>query len=178
MEHDAVAKCTEITDDQRHAFDAKQNLKRFTESLGKARDWREELLDATRNGFMMKGPARDGAKGTLPRITVAKVLDSSHVMVDYDLLTFDFNHPGQEKEGIKSFNATKERIKIIVSGVDTSKMKQGDKLSLDHVFVLDGAKHSENQGTIYTASPFPSDADILFDTIVPLRESLDKPVKT
>ena len=172
LEHDAVTNCEELSQDRHRMYESQHDIKRLNEAAEKALAWREELLDATRNGFMMKGPPLKGAKGTLPRITIAKILDSSRMIVDYDMLTFDYAHPGKEKEGIKVLNATKERIKILLSGVNTSKLKQGDKISLDHVFVLEGSQHSDNQGTIYEAGPFPSDADILFDAIVPLRQSV------
>ena len=65
------------------------------------------------------------------------------------------------------------RIEILVSGIDTSKMKLGEKTNIDHTFVVTGRQHSENKGTIFLASPSPSAADTLFDTIVPLREKVN-----
>ena len=130
----------------------------------------KELLDATRNGFMLKGPLEDGAKGTLPRITVENLVDDDKVLVGFDLITFDMSRPGKDKEGIKVYPATKSRVHVLVSGISTSGMKVGDKLSLDRVFVVEGSKHDESNGTVYMAKAHPSDADTLFEMIVPLRD--------
>lgn len=183
MEHDAVTNCQPLSQDRHHAYESQGDLKRYTEALDKATAWREELLDAIRTTFSLQGPHLhgnernplehlEGAKGTLPKVTVAKIVDGSHAVVDYELISLDMDHPLKEKEEIKIFNGISTRVKILVSGIDTSKMKQGDKTNLDHTFVVEGRRHSEIQGTIFLAGPSPSEVDALFDAIVPLREQI------
>lgn len=177
MEHDAVANSQELSQDRHNVFNAEKDQKRYTESLTKALAWRAELLDATRNGFMLKGPLTEGSKGTLPRITIEKIIDSTHMMVGFDLITFDMSRPGKDKEGIKVFPASKERIHVLVSQLPTAGMKIGDKLSLDRVFIVEGTKHDESDGTVYLVRPLPSDADKLFEMIVPLRGKIPDSLK-
>jgi hypothetical protein len=172
MDHDAVANCEPLLQDQRALFEAKKNLKNFTEALDKAIAWRNELLDATRNGFMFKGPVVDGSKGTLPRITIEKVVADDQVLAGYDLLTYDMDHPQKDKEGIKVFPATKARVHVLITGIDAKDLKAGEKTNLDRVFVLDEKKQDEKKAPIYVVKPYPCDADRLFETIVPLRETM------
>jgi hypothetical protein len=172
MEHDAVANNEALSRDHHAVFDAQKDLKRYTDALTKATAWRDQLLDATRNGFMLRGPLAEGSKGTLPRVTVEKVVGSDAAMVGFDLITFDMSKPPKDHEGIKEFPATKARIHVLVTGIDVSKLKAADKLSFDRVFVVRAVKKDAQNGTVYEVKPFPADADKLFEMIVPLRDSL------
>ncbi|HZK81176.1 MAG TPA: hypothetical protein VFC46_08925, partial [Humisphaera sp.] len=64
-----------------------------------------------------------------------------------------------------------KKVEIIVSGVDTKGLKRGDQKYFDRVFIISD-KTADGGGTVFIATPHPSDADRLFDAIVPLRDSL------
>ena len=88
MEHDAVTASESLSQDRRLLFDAQHEIKRINESLVKAVGWRDELLEALRTTFSLRGPHLkgddrsdlvahlEGTKGTLPKITVAKIVDA------------------------------------------------------------------------------------------------------
>jgi hypothetical protein len=172
FDHDALVKSDDLTRDRHALADSQKNLKRFNESLDKAVVWRNELLDDTRNGFMMKAPLVDGARGTLPKVTVQKVVDDKHVIVEFEALTVDTDHPGKDIEGIKVYTVTKSTELLLVSGVDTKGLKKDDRTNFDRNFVIKGSTLSETGQTIHKALLAPEDSDDLFEKIVNLREPL------
>ena len=172
FDHDAIVKSEDVSRDRQAVAEAQKELKRYNESLDKAVIWRSELLNDTRNGFMLKAPIVDGSKGTLPRVTVQKVIDGAHVIIEFDALTIDTSRPGKDIEGIKVFSATKSKVLLLVSGVDTNGLTKDDQTNFDRNFVINGTTAGDRGEVIFKADPSPEDVDTLFRTIVPLREPL------
>jgi len=169
MENDAVLHSEALAQDRNHSYDIQRQIKRFKESLDRAVAWRTELLNAIRTTYGMRGPLKDGSKGVLPLVTVAKVVDADHLLVRYDAP--ELISKGKEAEGIQSYSARFYHTTILVP-LDTKNIKTGDKINIDHVYVIDGSTHTEDRGTVFSAKRLENETDVLFDTIVPLRESI------
>ncbi len=166
MEKAAVAASKPLAEDHRRLLELGHERQRYKDSLASATEWRNGLLDAIRNAFCIKAPVKIGSSGILPRVTVENVADADHVLLDYDAL--ELIERGKDQEGVKTFTGTFTKVRVLVSGVDTSKMAKGDKLDLDQTFVIQ-RKEGDADGIICVASPRPTDVDYLMKTVVPLH---------
>ncbi|HWE02267.1 MAG TPA: hypothetical protein VG326_07620 [Tepidisphaeraceae bacterium] len=169
MEKDAIVNCKPLLDDQRRAYELGHEVKRLQEALDKATKWRTELLEAVRNTFALRLPVDVGSEGILPRAEVETVLDGDHVLMNFE--AWSTKGPGKEKEGLTSFSIVTKKVRLLLSGVDTKGMKQGDQKNFDRSFVI-ADKTADGAGTVYVAVPKATDVDKLLDAIVPLRDSL------
>jgi hypothetical protein len=167
LEHGALTTNTTLDEDRHRVSELEKDLKRYRQTLDKANKWRDELLQATRNGFCIKAPVKPDSKGILGKVTVKKVVEKGTALVEYEAPEL----LAQEKddEGMKIFHARFSKIKVLVSGIDTKGMKAGATVYLDRTFVIKSIEDDEIEGKEYVASPLPSDTDKLLDTIVPLR---------
>jgi hypothetical protein len=167
LEHDAVVKNTTLDEDRHRVYELEKDLKRYHETLDKATKWREHLLEATRNGFCLKGPVKPDSKGILGKVTVKKVIDKNTVLVEYEAP--ELLEQGKDSEGIQTYSARFSKIKVLASGIDTKGMKAGETTYIDHTLVVTKIADDEAEGKEYVASPMPSDADKLLDLIIPLK---------
>ncbi|MDB5305162.1 MAG: hypothetical protein JWM97_2711 [Phycisphaerales bacterium] len=167
IEHEAVTTNTTLDEDRHRLYLLEKDLKRYRETLDKATKWREHLLEATRNGFCIKGPVKPDSKGILGKVTVKKVIDKETALVEYDAP--ELLAQGKDKEGIQTYSARYSRLKVLATGIDTKGMKAGETTFLDHTFIITKIEDDEVEGKEYVASPHPSEADKLLDLIIPLR---------
>jgi hypothetical protein len=166
MEREAVLNDKTLDQDHRRVRELEKDLARFNDSLAKATKWRQELLDAIRVGFCIKGPVKTNSHGTLGKVMVKKIIDPHKAVVLYDAP--ELLDRGKDHEEIATFSAKIQTLELTVSGIDASGMKAGEPTYLDQNFVI--TKSGEEGNETYTARAKPSDVDELFAAIVPLRD--------
>ncbi|MDB5319851.1 MAG: hypothetical protein JWN40_1482 [Phycisphaerales bacterium] len=166
MEKDAPATYTQAADLRAKLTEAQGALKRSEEVVKQSGQWRDELLDAVQNGFKLRGPLRTGDEGLLARVTCEKILDGESALLTAEMQWGKGEVVG-EKEGIAIVDINLRRVKLNVSGIDTSKLKEGQDVVLDrNVRIL---KAGGGGDAVYLAKHHVNDVDELFATIVPLR---------
>jgi hypothetical protein len=164
MEKDAPATYTQAADLRAKLKDLDASLKRSDEAIGKATEWRDELLDSSINAFKLAGPFHPGDEGVLKRVTCEKIIDGQTAIVSSELQWGKGQRVG-EKEGIALIEMNFRRVKFKVSGIDTSHMKEGQDFAFNHnVRILKGGGDD-----LYLAAHHVNDVDQLMDTIIPLK---------
>ncbi len=167
MEKDAPATYTQAAELRAKLTEAQGALKRSDEVIKQSSQWRDELLDAVQNGFKLKGPLRPGDEGLLARVTCDKILSANSALLTVEMQWGKAQRVG-EKEGIALVNIDVRRVKLNVSDIDTSQMKEGQDVVLDrNVRITKGGGGGAD--TVYQAKHLADDVDQLFATIVPLR---------
>jgi hypothetical protein len=164
MEKDAPTTYTQAADLRAKLKDLDGSLKRSDEAIGKATEWRDELLDSTINAFKLVGPFRPGDEGVLKRVTCEKIIDAQTAILSSELPWGKGQRVG-EKEGIALLEVNYRRVKFNVSGIDTSHMKEGQDFAFNHnVRILKGGGDD-----LHLAVHQVNDVDQLMDTIIPLH---------
>jgi hypothetical protein len=165
MEKDAPATYTQAADLRAKLKDLDASLKRSDEAIGKATEWRDELLDSTINAFKLVGPFHRGDEGVLKRVTCDKIIDAQSAIVSAELQWGKGERVG-EKEGISLMEVHFRRVKFSVTGIDTSHMREGQDFALNrNVRIVKG----DGGGGETLAEHHVNDVDQLIDTIIPLR---------
>lgn len=174
FDRDLPSQSPALAEARKKADEIAQDLHRLREGWAKAGAWRNDLLDAIRNGFRLRAPVVENSKGTLPGVTIERINDAQNMLVDYDAIAFGAS--GKDEEGVRTASAHTVPIKVLVSGIETAGFKQGQQIDLDREFIIERRDSSDSDGLIYAAKPYPSlDIDQLFEVIVPLRVQVVKP---
>lgn len=159
LERDALANSADLAQDRKRSADLGADVRSLKLSLEKAEKWRNELVDAARNGFRLKSPVREGSNGTLPHVIVRQVVDPHHALVEYQALQIE--KTAGQAEGMSTATATLHTITVLVPDLDTAAMKAGESLNLDQNYAIERRDRAE-EGLIYVARREPADVDALF----------------
>jgi hypothetical protein len=154
-----------------------QALARYETALKESLQWRAELIDATRNAFLLPGPVQIGSEGILGRVIPVKILSGNSFLIEYD--AHEDISRGDTKEGITTVKVLTRTILMVVEDTDTTGLKPKTAVLLDRNFRIRDVKFIEGEA-VHFASRKPADIDQLFELILPLRDlplddSLDAP---
>jgi hypothetical protein len=153
----------QITTDKNQLSEAKLQRERISESLTAATAWRAKLIDAVRFTYSMKGPLRVGSDGTLGKVTVVKISGPMSMIAKWTV--HRIVERGDEAEAIEGVLVRSSEVNLLVSGVSTHDLKEGQTLFLDRHFVLSRISYADDLDFIFAVKPSPNDRDDLLTAI-------------
>lgn len=175
MVQDAPITYTECIEIREKLKEAEGSLARSKVATEQSAKWRNKLLDATRNSFLIEGPLAADSHGLLGAVTCEKVFDEKSMLVSM-LVPWGRADAQDEKEGVTTFSVMMKRVHFSVAGIDTSKLKEGREVVIDQMIEVvkvhfDGGP---TFGVTYLAKHVDSDVEDLFKAITPLLSREDR----
>jgi len=120
------------------------------------------------------GPPAVGGKGILGRVKPTKIVDAHSFMTDFEAVEITGeNKNGKAPDGFKAVTGKAHWIHLLVTGIDTAKMRVGTEAILDHHFSITGTQPA-GKSTAYVVAPLATEPreqafDHLFDLLDELR---------
>jgi hypothetical protein len=139
-----------------------EELNRLRESHTKAVAWRKELIDATKTTLRLSWPVVRGTNGLLGEM-MPVVISADGVLADYKAREpIDAKASG---EGLATIQILIHPMRIYVSGLDTSKMKEGQEVEVQQNVEVTGLDDGRS-GLVILSRVKHVDEDDLMKTII------------
>jgi hypothetical protein len=174
QEDSAIANDPDVLARRKEIKDTQAELRTLEPAIASATKARDQLVDGMRTSLKIPGPPTVGGQGILGRIKPTKIVDEHSFTADYEALQIlGDNKNGKAPDGMKAMNVKPYKVHILVTGVDTAKLKVGTEALMDHHFVITASQQS-GKNTVYVVSPSTSDLtsqarNHLFDLLDELR---------
>jgi len=174
QEDSAIANDPDVIAKRKDMKDTQEELHALGPAIASATKARDQLVDGLRVTKKIPGPPAVGGQGILGRVTPTKIVDGHSFTADYEALeVLGDNKDGKAPDGFKSMKAKPYKIHILVTGVDTARLKVGTEALMDHHFAITATQPS-GKTTVYVVSPTTPDFNAqalnhLFDLLDDLR---------
>ena len=133
-------------------------LKTLEPAIANAAKARDQLVEGLRITLKLPGPPAVGGRGILGRVKPTRIVDAHAFITDFEAIEItgeDKN--GKAPDGFKALTGKTHFVKLMVTGVDTSKLRVGTEALFDQYFVITSTKQS-GKLTLYVVAP--SDTEI------------------